>query len=108
MPECTKREYRKLQDVFASIGGIIKMIVLLAQFINYIPSIFYSNLEIFNDVLKNNIYFNIEENEENRKINKIPLNIFKRNINENQSNTSLKLNNSNFPIIHSSRNFKKI
>jgi hypothetical protein len=63
MKEFYNRNYIRLQDVFANIGGILKVFVVCGQIINLFYSKFHDNVVIHNEILTDRIDFSkIEPN----------------------------------------------
>ena len=83
-----ERQYKKLENVFADVGGIIKMIVVIGSWINY----FFAKFTTLRDVnLIIRKYININDNYKN-KITNLKFNYFNNNINS-MSNNNISMNN---------------
>ena len=85
-----ERQYKKLENVFADVGGVIKMIIVFGSWINY----FFAKFSILSDVnLIIRKYININENYKN-KLSTLKLNYFNsNNINSISNNNIISINN---------------
>ena len=94
-----ERQYKKLENVFADVGGVIKMIIVFGSWINY----FFAKFSILSDVnLIIRKYININENYKN-KLSTLKLNYFNSNNINSISNNNIISNNNKSNI--SSLNF---
>ena len=86
-----ERQYKKLENVFADVGGIIKIIVVIGSWINY----FFAKLTTLSDVnLIIRKYINIKENYKSKMTN-LKISNFNNNNNNNNNNFNMNNNNNN-------------
>ncbi len=61
MGEYYNRNYVRIQDFAANIGGILKIFLVIGQMVNYFQCRFYNSVLLFNDILREKVYFKMNE-----------------------------------------------